>query len=187
MEIFKIFLFFVTCRATSETKYSTTSEPTNTDRTNAAYNTTEYSDGNTNFIEYSNGNATFIENSDGNTSFIEYSDGNATYKKYPDGSNSNITKSIFYNLTTYPNFTRTSRKPFYKRTKTPRTTNLAFRNRTRTPYTRGSNTSYTNTISLYQNSGASNSSNRRTTPTASVNVNMTQTRGRIIYTVTVPV
>ena len=88
MEIFKIVLFLGTCRATSETNYSTTSNPTNTYRTDAAYIETEYSDG--------------------NATTPNYADGNATTQNYADGSmldvisNSNITNSIFYNLTTVP-------------------------------------------------------------------------------------
>ena len=190
MEILKIFLFFVTCGATSgsDTRYSTTSKPANTDRTNSAYITTEYSDGSANFIEYSDDNTTFIEYS--------YPVGNNTYQNgsildiissttntYPNGSvleiisNSNITKPMIYNLTSHLNFTRTSRRPFYNGTKTTRTTTWNFSNRTwtRTPYTRENNTSYTKTISWNRNTTRSNISNSGTTPITTITINLKKT------------
>ena len=146
--------------------------------------TMEYSNSNASYyIEYSNDNATNTEYWNRNASALGYSFNNTNTKgntTNPIGnmldiisnSNGNITMSIFYNLTSYTNFTRTSKKPFYERTDKPRTSILSFR--TRTPSTMESNTSYSNTISL--NATRSNS-NRRTTPTTITTINLSKTIG----------
>ena len=146
--------------------------------------TMEYSNSNASYyIEYLDDNATNTEYWNRNASALGYSfnntntKGNTTYSTgnmldIISNSNGNITMSIFYNLTSYTNFTRTSKKPFYERTDKPRTSILSFR--TRTPSTMESNTSYSNTISL--NATRSNS-NRRTTPTTITTINLSKTIG----------
>ena len=168
---------------------STTMAYSDNNATNIEYvsnnsTTMEYSNSNASYYrEYLDDNATNTEYWNRNASALGYSfnntntKGNTTYSignmlDIISNSNENITMSIFYNLTSYTNFTRTSKKPFYERTDKPRTSILSFR--TRTPSTMESNTSYSNTISL--NTTRSNS-NRRTTPTTITTINLSKTIG----------
>ena len=165
MEIVKISLFFVTCGAntiqTNTGKYSTRNfygNSTNKTFSEASYREYAY---NTNAANtrypYSYSNAVTREYSNHAAFTYVYSD--FTTRRYPDNNpNTKGNSNIDY-------FTRTSWRPFYNRTNTPRTTNSTFWNRTRTP-------SHTKTtISINSTRTSASRTSRRTTPTAASTTN----------------